>query len=191
MWFHLDFNSVAFHTCCQTRKISHLISLYSKHPRGLLMTNIGHFYCVTSVFSLCSLLSVFDIVYLFIILRPRWTATGGSAIKGEMEVEYVSAVALKSIRLWTDGLINRWWLEQIGSAGCLAGRRWGRQHTCSSCKCQPLFSSISTSEHSCVNLSSKPKRRWPVWFEGRWSKVQMMTSAGQSKRDALTTSGVP
>lgn len=65
-----------------------------------------------------SRLSVFDIVYLFIILSLCWNVTGGSTIKGEMEVEYVPAESLRSIRLWTDGLINRRWLKQIGSTGC-------------------------------------------------------------------------
>lgn len=89
---------------------------------------IGCFNCVTSVHSHRSRLSVFDIVYLFIILRLRWNVTGGSVIKGEMEVEYVPAESLRSIRLWTDGLINRQWLEQIGSTGSFS--RKAQMKTC-------------------------------------------------------------
>ena len=131
----------------------------------------------------------------------RWNVTGGSAIKGEMEVEYVSAEALKSICLWTDGLINGQWLEQIGSSGCLfrkalteTQRRLKR--TCQDntltigANANPLLAQYPPLITLCEACRCSSKKHWPVWFACRWSKGQMMRSVSQGDIAALATPGV-
>lgn len=61
-----------------------------------------------------------------------------------MEVEYVSAEALKSICLWTDGLINRQWLEKIGTSGCFSRKALRHRGLKRTCKDNTLTNGVKT-----------------------------------------------
>jgi len=131
------------------------------------MAWIGHFHCDTSVHPFRSRLSVFDIVYRVIILLLCWNVTGGSTIKGEREVEYVSAEALKSICLWTDGLINRQWLEQMVSSCCFSLKSVRRV--------EDLQKQLAkTSVNASFNLNQCPPalnsfwKDWQISSDGLW-----------------------
>lgn len=170
-WNTLPTLALTFHAFC---------AFVANSPEAFRWLVLAIFTVLLSVFPLYSHSSVFDIVYLFIILRLSWNATGGSTIKGEMEVEYVSAEALRSICLWTDGLINRRWLEQIGSAGCFS-RKALKKRTCkdntlaASVNANPSFSSAFTSDHSKSNEFVVIHPKADLFdLGGCWSKGHMI-----------------
>lgn len=113
------------------------------------------------MYSLSACLSIFNILYLFIILCLCRYVTTGSNNKWEMEAENVSTEAQKSILHWTDGIINRQWLKQMGSSGWFSQE--AVRHTGALQKNQKKETHTTTGVHAIPDLTQSTTRSdWPV-----------------------------
>lgn len=127
MWFQLDLDITGFHTFyIWNIYSSHILFFLTFHTFSVFVANTPDALWWLRLVILTVLLSCIltTHVNLFSILSTYSSffacaemSLEEAPLKGEMEVEYVSAEYLKSICLWTDGLIDRQWLEQIGSSG--------------------------------------------------------------------------